>query len=87
MMTAHIYPDDQIFIRYDFATELFIGQHECFFACSGRIDLGVVLWGDSWKIDSAFQMVMQICHASNCKLNFRGIVISNYSAGEVLKVI
>lgn len=58
MMTAHIYPGDQIFIRYNFATELFIGQHECFFACSGRIDLGIVLWGDSWKIYSAFQMVM-----------------------------
>ena len=32
-VTARIYPEDQIFIRYDFATELFIGQHECVFAC------------------------------------------------------
>ena len=49
--------------------------------------MGVVLWGDSWKIYSAFQTVTQICHAFNCKLNFSGIVISKYSAGEVLKVI
>ena len=32
-VTARTYPEDQIFIRYDFATELFIGQHECVFAC------------------------------------------------------